>query len=52
MRKPTMKIETIDFFYLAMPQVLDIGDGSQDALLVRVRADNGQEGRGEGQNLS
>src|SRR5689334_20722456 len=33
-----MKIESVDFFYLSMPQVLDIGDGSQDALLVRVRA--------------
>ncbi len=33
-----MKIESIDFFYLSMPDVLDIGDGSQDALLVRVRA--------------
>lgn len=33
-----MKIESIDFFYLSMPEVLDIGDGSQDALLVRVRA--------------
>jgi len=33
-----MKIESIDFFYLSMPSVLDIGDGSQDALLVRVRA--------------
>ena len=33
-----MKIDSIDFFYLAMPEVLDIGDGSQDALLVRVRA--------------
>jgi L-alanine-DL-glutamate epimerase-like enolase superfamily enzyme len=33
-----MRIESVDFFYLAMPQVLDIGDGSQDALLVRVRA--------------
>ncbi|MCI0529103.1 MAG: hypothetical protein L0Y56_16830, partial [Nitrospira sp.] len=34
----TMKIEAIDFFYLSMPEVLDIGDGSQDALLVRVQA--------------
>lgn len=34
-----MRIESIDFFYLAMPEVLDIGDGSQDALLVRVSAD-------------
>lgn len=33
-----MKIEAVDFFYLSMPRVLDIGDGSQDALLVRVRA--------------
>lgn len=33
-----MKIEAIDFFYLSMPQVEDIADGSQDALLVRVRA--------------
>src|SRR5437762_14361769 len=33
-----LKIEAVDFFYLSMPQVLDIGDGSQDALLVRVRA--------------
>ncbi|MCC6510609.1 MAG: mandelate racemase/muconate lactonizing enzyme family protein [Pirellulaceae bacterium] len=31
-------IDAVDFFYLSMPQVLDIGDGSQDALLVRVRA--------------
>jgi len=42
-----MKIETVDFFYLAMPEIRDIGDGSQDALLVRVRADNGLEGWGE-----
>lgn len=33
-----MKIESVDFFYLSMPKVLDIGDGSQDALLVRVRS--------------
>lgn len=33
-----MKIESIDFFYLSMPEVLNIGDGSQDALLVRVQA--------------
>ena len=41
-----MKIESVDFFYLSMPQVLDIGDGSQDALLVRVRA-GGLVGWGE-----
>ncbi|MBN1345931.1 MAG: mandelate racemase/muconate lactonizing enzyme family protein [Phycisphaerae bacterium] len=33
-----MKIEAVDFFYLSMPTVLDVGDGSQDALLVRVRS--------------
>ena len=32
------KIDSIDFFYLSMPEVLDIADGSQDALLVRIRA--------------
>jgi len=42
-----MKIEIVDFFYLAMPAIRDIGDGSQDALLVRVAADNGLEGWGE-----
>jgi L-alanine-DL-glutamate epimerase-like enolase superfamily enzyme len=41
-----MKIESVDFFYLSMPEVMDIGDGSQDALLVRVRA-GGLEGWGE-----
>ena len=33
-----MRIEALDFYYLSMPEVLDIGDGSQDALLVRVQA--------------
>jgi L-alanine-DL-glutamate epimerase-like enolase superfamily enzyme len=42
-----MKIDSVDFFYLAMPQIRDIGDGSQDALLVRVRSDDGHEGWGE-----
>lgn len=32
------KIESVDFFYLAMPEILEIGDGSQDALLVRITA--------------
>lgn len=31
-----MKIESVDLFYLAMPVIKDIADGSQDALLVRV----------------
>lgn len=33
-----MKIDAVDFFYLSMPVVVDVADGSQDALLVRVRA--------------
>jgi L-alanine-DL-glutamate epimerase-like enolase superfamily enzyme len=33
-----MKIDSVDFFYLAMPVIEDIGDGSQDACLVRVTA--------------
>ena len=33
-----MQIEAVDFYYLAMPEIRDIGDGSQDALLVRVQA--------------
>ena len=41
-----MKIESVDFFYLSMPVVTDAGDGSQDALLVRVRA-GGIEAWGE-----
>ncbi len=41
-----MKIDSIDFYYLAMPEVLDIGDGSQDALLVRIEA-GGHVGWGE-----
>jgi len=34
------KIDSVDFFYLSMPEILDIADGSQDALLVRVTAGN------------
>ncbi|TMJ39399.1 MAG: hypothetical protein E6G87_04380, partial [Alphaproteobacteria bacterium] len=41
-----MTIESVDFFYLSMPVVTDAGDGSQDALVVRVVAD-GIEGWGE-----
>jgi L-alanine-DL-glutamate epimerase-like enolase superfamily enzyme len=33
-----MKIDSVDFFYLAMPQITTDADGSQDALLVRVAA--------------
>ncbi len=41
-----MKIEAVDFFYLSMPEVTTEADGSQDALLVRVRA-GGHVGWGE-----
>jgi L-alanine-DL-glutamate epimerase-like enolase superfamily enzyme len=41
-----MKIEAVDFFYLAMPEVTLEADGSQDVLLVRVSG-GGHEGHGE-----
>ncbi|MCY0150159.1 mandelate racemase/muconate lactonizing enzyme family protein [Hoeflea sp. G2-23] len=41
-----MKIESVDFFYLAMPEVTTAADGSQDALIVRVTA-GGHVGWGE-----
>jgi L-alanine-DL-glutamate epimerase-like enolase superfamily enzyme len=41
-----MKIDSVDFFYLAMPVITTEGDGSQDALLVRVAA-GGHVGWGE-----
>lgn len=40
------KIEAVDLFYLAMPEIEDIGDGSQDACVVRVVA-GGHVGWGE-----
>lgn len=41
-----MKIDSVDFFYLAMPEVTTAADGSQDALVVRVSA-GGVVGWGE-----
>jgi L-alanine-DL-glutamate epimerase-like enolase superfamily enzyme len=41
-----VNIDSVDFYYLSMPEILDIGDGSQDVLLVRVRSDE-WEGWGE-----
>lgn len=35
-----MKIQKIRGFYLSMPVVRDIGDGSQDALLIRIDTDS------------
>ncbi|MGH3491221.1 MAG: mandelate racemase/muconate lactonizing enzyme family protein [Actinopolymorphaceae bacterium] len=34
----TPTIDAVDFFYLAMPEIRAIGDGSQDMLLVRLRS--------------
>ena len=41
-----MKIESVDAFYLRLPEVRAIGDGSQDALLIRIVA-GGHVGWGE-----
>jgi L-alanine-DL-glutamate epimerase-like enolase superfamily enzyme len=41
-----MKIEHVQAYYLRMPEVLDIGDGSQDALLIAVDC-GGVRGWGE-----
>src|SRR5262245_22023488 len=41
-----MKIDSVDFFYVAMPEVTTAADGSQDALVVRVSA-GGHVGWGE-----
>jgi L-alanine-DL-glutamate epimerase-like enolase superfamily enzyme len=41
-----VRIDSVDFFYASMPEVTIEADGSQDALLVRVRAGN-HEGWGE-----
>lgn len=40
------RVDSVDFFYLSMPRILDIGDGSQDALVVRVTS-GGDIGWGE-----
>ena len=42
-----MKIEKVEFHYLADDHIRDIGDGSQDALLVHVIMDDGSDGWGE-----
>jgi L-alanine-DL-glutamate epimerase-like enolase superfamily enzyme len=42
-----MRIDSVEFFYAAMPEVTLEADGSQDALLVRVIGDDGSVGWGE-----
>ncbi|MDP3062805.1 MAG: mandelate racemase/muconate lactonizing enzyme family protein [Chloroflexota bacterium] len=42
-----MKIAAIDLFYLALPEITDAADGTQDTFVVRVRTDEGLEGWGE-----
>jgi L-alanine-DL-glutamate epimerase-like enolase superfamily enzyme len=34
------RIDAVDLFYLSMPEIEDVADGSQDALLVRVACGN------------
>lgn len=40
-----MKIVAIDLFYISLPVIREIADGSQDSLLCRVTADDGLEAR-------
>jgi len=42
-----MKIESIDLFYTALPQIKRAADSTQDSLVVKVQADNGLVGWGE-----
>lgn len=42
-----MRIDSVEFFYAAMPEVTLEADGSQDALLVRVIGEDGSVGWGE-----
>lgn len=42
-----MRIDSVDLFYLAMPEITSAADGTQDTFLVRIRAENGLEGWGE-----
>jgi L-alanine-DL-glutamate epimerase-like enolase superfamily enzyme len=42
-----MKIEALDLFYIALPEIRPAADSSQDSLVVRVRGDNGLVGWGE-----
>jgi L-alanine-DL-glutamate epimerase-like enolase superfamily enzyme len=42
-----VKITEVDAFYVAMPDIKPIADGTQDSFLVRLRTDTGLEGWGE-----
>ena len=42
------RVESVDFFYVAMPEIEDVSDGSQDACVVRVAAGGGLGGSGTG----
>jgi L-alanine-DL-glutamate epimerase-like enolase superfamily enzyme len=42
-----MRIDPIDLFYVALPEVRRVADGTQNGLSVRVRAEDGLEGWGE-----
>jgi len=42
-----MRIESVDLFYFALPEIADEADGSQDSFIVRIGSDSGLEGFGE-----
>jgi|SoiMethySBSTD1v2_1073268.scaffolds.fasta_scaffold02857_2 L-alanine-DL-glutamate epimerase-like enolase superfamily enzyme len=42
-----MRLSSIDVFYLAIPNVTNAADGTQDSLVVRIRDEDGLEGWGE-----
>lgn len=42
-----MRVTEVDAFYVAMPEIAPVADGTQDSFLVRVRTDADLEGWGE-----
>ncbi len=42
-----MRVDSIDLFYLSVPNVTRAADGTQDTVLVRIRDEQGLEGWGE-----
>ena len=47
-----MKITRIEALHVRLPQVLEVADGTQDCLLVRVHTDTGVSGLGEAVSCS
>ncbi len=42
-----MKIEQVEAIHLRLPQVLEVADGTQDVLLVKIHTEDGTTGLGE-----